>query len=85
MLDSHGQVPASNSLSFEVNGACVTAIARPVGDTGAVFSFPVDRVAAEAPFLTVALKSPYGIAPRVFGSPDKRRLGAAVRSIRMSP
>lgn len=85
MIDCRGHVPASECLAFEVNGTRVTAAARPVGDAGAMFSFPVDRVAAEAPFLTVTLKSPYGLEPRVFGSPDKRRLGAAVRSIRMSP
>ncbi len=85
MIDCCGQVPASESLEFEVNGARAMSSARILGEAGEVFSIPIDRLAADAPFLTVALRSRYGISPGVFGSPDQRNLAAAVRSIRISP
>ncbi len=85
MIDMGGAVPASEALAFEVNGVRVMASTRPLGDGGEVFCLPIDRIAAQAGFLSVALKSRYGISPGVFGSPDKRNLAAAVRSIRISP
>ena len=85
MLDCGGAVPPSESLGFEVNGARVTASARRLGEAGEVFTVPIDRAMGNAPFLTVALKSRYGISPSVFGSPDQRNLAAAVRSMRLSP
>ena len=85
MIDCGGVVPASESLEFEVNGARVAASASRLSDVGEVFRILIERPAADAPFLSVALKSRYGISPSVFDSPDRRNLAAAVRSLCISP
>ena len=85
LLDATGPVSPADSMEFLVNGAPAATRARRLGETGAVFDVDIKGTAAEAPFLTVMLRSLYGVSPSLFGSPDTRSLAAAIRSMRLSP
>ena len=85
MVDVGGALANDRCLEFALDGEPVGFYATRLGEAGERFHINVDGETARGPFLTLALRSPYGLSPALFGSPDHRTLVAAITAIRMVP
>jgi hypothetical protein len=80
LLDRHGPVGPPAAMTFELDDTPVTATVSSGAD-GVHYRLAIPHPGRPGPFLRLAIRSGYGLPPSVFGSPDRRNLLAAVRSI----
>lgn len=81
LIDRTGEVDPHHALSFTLDDTPLEAHTTCSQTTGVTYDIAIPAPGRHEPILQLALRSRYGIAPSVFGSPDTRNLLAAVRSI----
>jgi hypothetical protein len=81
LLNHLGKVDALEALSFAINDRPLGLSISPACTSGTRYVLAVPALPEAGPVLQLSIRSPYGLSPSLFGSPDRRDLLAAISSI----